>query len=106
VLVHNNPCAQQVAKNGSTAANRLGQEMHKAYKAGIADKVDTFKEFVLPSKKRIDFLDVKNGIIYELKPNNPRAISAGKAQLKRYMKELQAMPEFKGIQWKTVLDKY
>jgi hypothetical protein len=85
---------------------QLGQQMHKAYKAGLADKVNTFKEFVLPSGKRIDFLDVKNGIIYELKPNNPRAILQGQKQLQMYMQELQGMPKYQGIQWKTVLDTY
>ena len=66
----------------------------------------TFKEFILPSGRRIDFLDVRNGIIYELKPNNPRAIRMGYEQLEKYMEELKTMPEFKGINWKTVLDKY
>jgi hypothetical protein len=80
--------------------------MHKAYKAGLADNVNTFKEFVLPSGKRIDFLDVKNGIIYELKPNNPRAILQGQKQLQMYMQELQGMQKYQGIQWKTVLDTY
>ncbi len=51
--------------------------MHRAYKAGLADGMMRFKEFRLPSGKRIDFLDVGKGIIYELKPNNPRAIAGG-----------------------------
>ncbi|MES2389558.1 MAG: RHS repeat-associated core domain-containing protein [Bacteroidota bacterium] len=84
----------------------LGQEMHKAYKAGLADGVNTFKEFRLPSGKRIDFLDVPNGTICELKPFNPRAMQLGQRQLNTYMQELNTMPRFKNIQWKTVLDKY
>ena len=90
------------AKNGSTAANRLGQKMHKAYKVGA----DGIKEFRLPSGNRIDFLNIKNSTIYELKPLNTRAMKAGKGQLIKYMKELQTMPEFKGINWKTILDTY
>jgi hypothetical protein len=81
---------------------QLGQQMHKAYKVGA----NGVKEFRLPSGRRIDFLDIKNGTIYELKPFNPRAMQAGQKQLQMYMQELQTMPQFKGINWKTVLDTY
>ncbi|MDX2278012.1 MAG: hypothetical protein NW218_00425 [Saprospiraceae bacterium] len=85
----------------------LGQKMHKAYKADLHNPAkQMFKEYRLPSGKRIDFLDASNGIIYELKPFNPRAMKAGQNQLNMYMKELHAMPEFKGINWKTVLETY
>jgi len=98
--------ALEVAINGETAATKLGREMHVLYHAGEADEINTFKEFILPSGKRIDFLDIKNGIIYELKPNNIRAISAGENQLQDYKQELETIERFKGIQWKTQLDKY
>jgi hypothetical protein len=71
-----------------------------------------FKEFRLHSGKKIDFLDVPNKTIYELKPFNPRAMKAGEKQLQMYLKELQSpamiqrYPEFKGINWKTILDTY
>lgn len=87
--------------------------MHKAYKADLHNPArGLFKEFVLPSGKRIDFLDMKNGIIYELKPNNPRAIAAGQKQLQLYLKELKSSamlekyPQLRGIEWKIVLDTY
>lgn len=76
------------------------------YKTGLDDGIKTFKEFRLPSGKRIDFLDIKNGVIYELKPFNPRAMQAGKKQLEMYRQELQSMPQFKNINRKTVLDTY
>lgn len=79
----------------------LGQKMHNAYHAG-----EKGKEFYLPSKKRIDFLDIKKKTIYELKPNNPRAIKQGNKQLEMYAKELESMPRFKGIKWKKKLDTY
>lgn len=81
--------------------------MHSAYHAGQYGK-----EFVLPSGKRIDYLDIQNGIIYELKPYNPRSVKQGLRQLQMYLNELQTPaviqrhPEFKNIQWKTVLDTY
>jgi RHS repeat-associated protein len=91
---------------------KLGQEMHKAYKVGENGR----KEFRLASGKRIDFLDLINGIIYELKPNNPRAVKMGEKQLKNYLEEL-ASPEnlkkypeleqiIKSTNWKLVLDLY
>jgi hypothetical protein len=46
---------------------KLGQQKHFSYKEGLADDITTFKEFRLPSGKRIDFLDAANGKIYELK---------------------------------------
>ncbi|MBO4232714.1 hypothetical protein FO675_00065 [Riemerella anatipestifer] len=80
----------------------LGREMHAAYKVGE----NGFKEFRLPSGKRIDFLDITNQTIYELKPFNPRAMKAGEKQLQIYMQELQTIPRFQGINWKTVLETY
>ena len=96
------------AVKGYTKSNlKLGQQMHKAYHAG-----EIGKEFRLPSGRRIDYLDINNGIIYELKPNNPRAIKQGERQLRMYYEELQnpatiqKFPMLKGINWKTKLDTY
>ncbi|MDQ6755848.1 MAG: hypothetical protein M3004_02845 [Bacteroidota bacterium] len=90
------------AANYTKSTLKLGQEMHKVYKAAA----EGIKEFRLPSGKRIDFLDIKNGTIYELKPRNPRAMKLGQKQLLKYKSELETVPEFKGIKWKTVLDTY
>ena len=86
----------------------LGRQMHSAYKVGESG----IKEFRLPSGKRIDFLDIENGVIYELKPYNPRSMNAGERQLQMYLKEIQSpatierYPMLKGIQWRTVLETY
>ena len=86
---------------------QLGQQMHRAYHAG-----EYGKEFVLPSGKRIDFLDIINKTVHELKPYNPRSMKQGQKQLQMYLRELQSpaviqkYPEFKNIQWKTILDTY
>jgi hypothetical protein len=52
---------------------------------------------------RPDFVDLNNRIIYELKPNNPRAIRAGGKQLKLYQEAYQAKLK---KDWKIVLDLY
>lgn len=93
--------AAPVAKPYTKSNLKMGQKIHKAYHAG-----ENGKEFVLPSGKRIDFLDIDNKIIYELKPYNPRSIKQGQKQLQMYLNELQTMPEYKGWQWKTVLETY
>ncbi len=86
---------------------RLGQDMHKAYRADMVDEANQqFKEFILPSNRRIDFLDAKNGIVYELKPFNPRGMKAGAQQLDTYVQELESMDRFAGKNWTTVLDLY
>lgn len=82
---------------------KLGQEMHKAYKAGLADGVNTFKEFNKIKGIRPDFVDFTIKTIYELKPYNPRAIREGLKQLDRYK---SAFEETYGSGWKTVLDTY
>ncbi|MHC1722091.1 MAG: RHS repeat-associated core domain-containing protein [Aminipila sp.] len=92
-----------VAKPFTKSSLKLGQEMHKAYKADLVDDITKFKEFSLPSGKRIDYIDFETKTIYELKPYNPRQIKAGTKQLEGYLKEVEE--EF-GKGWKTVLDTY
>ncbi len=118
VLVHNSCGAvvnaaddvadvvDDVAKPYTKSNLKLGQEMHKAYKADIADGVAKRKEYRLPSGKRIDFIDFDTKTIYELKPYNPRAIKAGEKQLAQYLKEIQSMEEHLDEVWTTQLDTY
>ena len=82
---------------------RIRREMHSLYKTDVADSVTKFKEFVLPIKKRIDFIDFYSKTIYELKPFNPRAIKQGQKQLSGYLKEIS---EIYGEGWKTILGVY
>jgi RHS repeat-associated protein len=93
-----------VAVNGETVVTALGRRMHNAYKADLVNNVTTFKEYVIPnSLKRVDFIDFNTRTIYELKPNNSRALKAGAAQLAEYKRLIEQ--EFGGV-WRTVLDKY
>ncbi|SEA67405.1 Restriction endonuclease fold toxin 9 [Arachidicoccus rhizosphaerae] len=72
---------------------KLGQQMHKGYKVGA----DGIKEFRLPSGKRIDFLDIKNSTIYELKPFNPRAMQQGQKQLNMYIRSYRQCHSLKEL---------
>jgi hypothetical protein len=86
---------------------RLGQDMHKAYKADVVDPLNgLFKEYRLPSGRRIDFLDINGGTVFELKPFNPRAMRAGERQLEAYAEELRSIPEFSGRDWTKALEVY
>ncbi len=82
----------------------LGRNVHSEYYAG-----QTGKEYVLPSGRRIDYLDIDNGIVYELKPNNPSAISSGKTQAQGYVDELielgKTNPKF-NKDWTYIIDTY
>ena len=100
VLVHN-ACA---STSGNNLAARIGQQMHASYKTGQADFITTFKEKLLPSGRKIDFLDIAHGIVYELKPNNPKAIARGMRQAENYIQELNSL--FPGMNWHIVIDVY
>ncbi|MBK8506662.1 MAG: hypothetical protein IPL46_33430 [Saprospiraceae bacterium] len=81
----------------------LGRQMHTGYKAGLADGVNTFKEFTKVPGIRPDYVDFTTKTIYELKPFNPRGIQLGTKQLNNY----KSLSEQKyGGTWKTVLDFY
>lgn len=65
----------------------------------------TFKEYYLKATGgKIDFLDLAKGIVYELKPNNPRAIARGIKQAEGYVAELQKI--FPGVNWKIIVETY
>lgn len=62
------------------AAVQKGQAMHKQMDYGVG----VVKEKNIAPGCRVDGIDFNNRIIYELKPNNPQAISRGISQLNRY----------------------
>lgn len=93
-----------VNERGYTKSSlKLGREVHKEYKINDVDNIDRYKEYVLPSGKRVDFIDFETQIIYELKPNNPKQIKLGKKQLQGYIDEMKSID---GGDWKGVLDTY
>ena len=92
ILVHN-------ACGGETPAAKYGREIHKKWDYGPGVE----KEQGIKGVGRADGIDYDRHIIYELKPNNPKAIARGLKQLARYQKGMQA----KGFsKWRTVLVTY
>lgn len=91
-------------EKGYTRSNlELGKIVHKEYMSDVADDVNKIKEYVLPSGKRVDFIDFENKIVYELKPNNPNQIRKGIKQLAGYLEEIETVF---GKGWSSVLDTY
>ena len=102
-----NNLAESPSVNPYTKSNlQLGQQMHRLYKLDEAKAGIGQKEYMLPSRKKIDFIDFQNHIIYELKPNNPRAVKQGYKQLEVYLKEIMSMPKYNMHNWKTILETY
>ena len=81
------------------AAVQRGQAMHKQmdYGPGVV------KEKTIAAGCRVDGIDFKNQIIYELKPNNPQAIARGISQLNRY---IEVASQQYGGTWIGVLKLY
>ena len=70
--------------NGNTISSlNEGNAIHKGFMVGGAGK-----EFKIANVGRVDYLDIKQSIIYELKPNNLRSISRGIRQLHKYNQAL------------------
>lgn len=81
VLVHNR-CG------GESFATKRGKQMHKEWDYGQNGK-SIFKEYKIDGVGRADAVDLGNRIVYELKPNNQRAIRQGWKQLTRYVNALE-----------------
>ena len=102
VLVHN-ACARRGANNPKVAdAARKGREVHKSWDYGPGVQKEVTIRGILNNKevtRRVDGLNVTKRIIYELKPNNSRAVARGVKQLNDYATILKG-------NWEKVLIKY
>jgi RHS repeat-associated protein len=73
-------------RGGESAAAARGRLIHAEYDFGPGYKTRSNQ---LPSGRKPDAVNYDTGHVYELKPNNPRAIKRGEKQLGEYLKELQ-----------------
>lgn len=97
MLVHNVSCGTQNEKIKTAAKN--GREMHSKFDYGYDQSyigssttnphAPVIKEVPLGSAGRADCVDFMNHIVYEMKPDNPRAIARGIKQLQRYKEALE-----------------
>ena len=81
------PAAPMATRGGESAATKRGREAHaeKDYGPGFQ------KEQRLPSGKKPDAVNVEEGVVVELKPNNPAAIRKGQRQVEGYRRELEGL---------------
>ena len=81
--------------SGFTKSTRsAGTQIHKGYKVCMPGK-----EYDKIKGIRIDYLDMDNKVIYELKPFNPRSVKQGVRQLEKYNQKLDG-------EYKMVLEVY
>ncbi len=96
-----------IAKNGSTPANELGKQLHKAYKLLEHNPAKgLYKEYTGLLKKygiKPDFVDFNTKTIYDLKPTNPAKFNAHIKQLEKYKDIFEK--EFGGT-WNYIIDRY
>ena len=91
-------------KGGENGFTRAGREAHKNYNPGPGYKKE---QTLRPTKKRADAVNYGEGIVRELKPNNPRAIKKGERQVKEYVDILnRTNPLAEGQSWQGVVDTY
>ena len=100
------PINKQNTKTGKGANNpkvkvaiEKGRAMHGQMNYGPG----VLKEQKIAPGCRVDGIDFSNRIIYELKPNNPKAIARGMNQLNRY---ISAASQQFGGKWTGVLKLY
>ena len=65
------------------SSSGTGTKIHNGYKSSSGFNAE-FKEYRKTDGIRPDYYDKRAGIIYELKPFNPRSMKAGIKQLKKY----------------------
>ncbi len=86
------------------AAVRRGLEAHENYYAWAASRGFAVRTAIKGTRLIPDAIDFSRGVIYELKPNNARAIEKGWSQLDRYIKA--ARKAWPNVDWKPVLHVY
>ena len=91
------------ARGGETAATKAGRAAHDAYSEAKQGEGYLTNRAIPGTRLRPDAIDPVNGVIRELKPNNPAAIRRGLQQLARY--KVAAEKAF-GKAFATVLDIY
>ena len=90
--------------SGETSYTKRGRQAHIDYDPGPGYNKEVRLE---PTRKRADAVNYDEGIVKELKPNNPRAIRKGLKQVQEYVKILnKTNPLPDGRSWQGIVDTY
>ena len=89
---------------GETSYTKAGREAHANYDPGPGYRKE---ERLEPTRKRADAVNYDEGIVRELKPNNPRALKRGWKQVQEYVDILnKTNPLPDGRSWQGFVDTY
>lgn len=79
------------------------ESIHEEYKQEEVDNQITFKNYVLPSGNKIDYINFQTKTFYLLRPYTQDIEKRYNKQIKKYMKELE---EVYDGEWSYVIDTY
>ena len=79
------------------------KHIFEEYKKDCVNNQSTYKNYVLPSGRKVDYIDFDSRTFYLLRPYNDNLEKRYKKQLKRYLYELETT--FGGT-WNYVIDTY
>lgn len=91
------------AREINNKIKREREEIYKEYKKDIADNQVTFKNYVLPSGKKVEFIDFNTKTFYLLRPYAEDVDKKYKKEIHKYIRELKAVY---GEEWNCVIDIY
>ncbi len=91
------------AKQIKTETELERKHIFEEYKKDCVNNQSTYKNYVLPSGRKVDYIDFDSRTFYLLRPYNDNLEKRYKKQLKRYLYELETT--FGGT-WNYVIDTY
>ena len=93
-------------KKARQISNEIKQEresIHEEYKKEEADNKITFKDYVLPSGNKVEYIDFNLKTVYLLRPYAEDVEKKYKKQIQKYLDELEKVY---GGNWSCVIDTY
>lgn len=91
------------AREINNKIKREREEIYKEYKKDIADNQMTFKNYILPSGKKVEFIDFNTKTFYLLRPYAEDVDKKYKKEIHKYVSELEAVY---GEVWSWIIDIY
>lgn len=91
------------ARNIYRDAKRRKKQMYKDYKENLVDNQTTFKDYILPNGKKVDYIDFNTKTFYLLRPYTENIEKKYKKQINKYVLELE---KAYGGNWSYIIDTY
>ena len=91
------------ARNDYYEFEQRKKGIYRKYKENMADNQTTFKDYVLPSGKKVEYIDFNTKTFYLLRPYDENVEKKYKRQIRKYISELETTY---GGNWNYVIDVY